>query len=52
METLVDRWSGYGVLIKEPRLLARSAFVVDGSDRARYVEAARPVFFGVRFRKL
>ena len=30
--------SGYGVLIKELKLLSRSIFVVDGSDTVRYVQ--------------
>jgi thioredoxin-dependent peroxiredoxin len=30
--------NGYGVLIKELRLLSRSIFVIDGSDVIRYIE--------------
>lgn len=33
----------YGVLIKELRLLARSVFVVDSSDRIKYVEVVKEV---------
>ena len=33
----------YGVLIKELRLLARSVFVVDASDKVRYVELVKEV---------
>ena len=33
----------YGVLIKELRLLARSVFVVDASDKVRYVEVVKEV---------
>jgi thiol peroxidase len=35
--------SAYGVLIKELKLLARSVFVVDGSDTVRYVEHVKEV---------
>jgi len=33
----------YGVLIKELRLLSRSVFVVDSSDKVRYVEVVKEV---------
>ena len=33
--------SAYGVLIKESKLLARSVFVVDGSDTVRYVQQVK-----------
>ncbi|HWP58247.1 MAG TPA: thiol peroxidase [Candidatus Acidoferrales bacterium] len=33
----------YGVLIKELKLLARSVFVIDPSDRIRYVEIVKEV---------
>lgn len=33
----------YGVLIKELRLLARSVFVIDPSDRVQYVEVVKEV---------
>lgn len=35
--------SGYGVLIKELKLLSRSIFVVDGTDTVRYVQHVREV---------
>ena len=34
---------GYGVLIKELKLLARSVFVVDAADRVQYVEVVKEV---------
>src|SRR5512143_3603111 len=33
--------SAYGVLIKESKLLARSVFVVDGSDTVRYIQQVK-----------
>ncbi|HSE14466.1 MAG TPA: redoxin family protein, partial [Candidatus Deferrimicrobium sp.] len=33
--------SAYGVLIKESKLLARSVFVLDGSDTVRYIQQVK-----------
>lgn len=34
-------FTAYGVLIKESKLLARSVFVVDGSDTVRYIQQVK-----------